>query len=309
MRTGLVAGSLVLVALCLLSVGAGAAAVGTQSADADYNVTVADAVDGPTRTISFEGTTFELSAVARRAPGESVTATVSAPADTGYDLYLYDADRSIQATARQTGPGAATFQTDGLEPGSYVIAVYKQGEFRDVFPVVVTGYDVAVTAPDEPVTDRRAEIEVELTPRGERDRPDAVEVVLANGSETIRTTATATEGTRYVASVPVAGRSPGEYRVFAVATERRSDAVDQVLGVSDAGTVTIGETPAPNGSATDDRNPSGNESGSSPGGAADVLSPNDSFTTTRADGQSTAPAALAVLLAAYGLVVASRRRR
>ena len=102
MRVRWVAGVFLVVTLFAGSgVASGAVADG-------YNVTIEDSIDGPTRTVSMEDTEFTVSAVARRTAGEDVTATVTAPSGTGYDLYLYDAERNIQATERLRGSGQAT---------------------------------------------------------------------------------------------------------------------------------------------------------------------------------------------------------
>lgn len=301
MRARWVAGVALAVATLLAGSGAAAGAV----ADG-YNVTVTDAIDGPTRTVSMDDTEFTVSAVARRTPGEDVTVTVTAPPGTGYDLYLYDADREIQAAQRLTGTGQATFETDALAPGTYVVAVYRRGEFHDVFPVVVAGHGVRVSVPEGTVTDRTVRVPVTVTDRGDRGRPDAVEVVLGGRNATVRTTATV-DGSGYVAIVPVVELSPGTYRVYAVAVDRRPDARDQLVGISDSRELTVGDTPPPAGTTTRRATPSPEpatvQSRSAP---ADVLTPSDPETTTRATGRSTVVAALALLALCFG---AARRRR
>lgn len=300
MRIGWVCG-LLLVGATLTFGGLSATPV-----QAGFDVTVEDAVDVPTRTVSLEGTDYEVSAIARRAPGESVTVSVTAPAGEPYDLYLYDAARRIQATSRQRGSADVTFQTDGLDPGTYVAAVYKQGEFHDVFPIVVAGYDVTVSAPTEPVSDRTVSIPVDITARDGRERPETVAIVLGDENRTVRATATAADGSGYVANVSVASLPPGAYRVYAVVTERRPDEQDQLLGLSDGHTVTVAETPAPeNQTATT----TAGRQDVTPTTSADVLTPADGVTTTSETGDSTAVAGLLLGLVWCGLLARVARHR
>ncbi|AQL42251.1 hypothetical protein BV210_05775 [Halorientalis sp. IM1011] len=309
MDTGSGVRCVVLVAVLFAVPGLGAATgdVGQDAGADDYNVTVADAVETPTRTVSLEGEEFDVSAVAQRRPGERIDVTVAAP-DAGYDLYLYDADRNIRDTSRQRGPAEAAFDTEGLEVGTYVVAVYRQGEFLDVFPVVVAGYDVTVSTPAETVTDRTARVPVTVTSTGDRSAPDAVEVVVGDRNRSVRTTATRVEDGEYVANVDVSRLPAGTYRAYASVIERRPDARDQSLGISDGATLTVGDTPPP---TSQPGNSKTIETTDGSGSSADVLTPNgnDGPSTTAGTGRSTAVALLTVALLGYGLVTALRRRR
>ena len=206
-RGALVASSLA--ALALLS-----AVVVPALAATEYDVDVDGSIDTADRDVTVDGDSFTVTAVGTVSHGESIAATVDAPAESNYDLYLYDSDRRVADTVDMDGSGSAEFETDYLSPGSYVVAVYtSEGSIAAVQPVVVSGYDVSVDAPTSVTAGTAATVDVTLTETTDAPNPERVEVVvLRDGSVVTRVDAT-TDGDGYAASLP-SDLAAGEYGYY-----------------------------------------------------------------------------------------------
>jgi hypothetical protein len=203
-----------LVALSLTALALLSAVVVPALAATEYDVDVNGSIDTADRDVTVDGDTFTVTAVGTVSHGEAITATVDAPAESNYDLYLYNSDRRVADAVDMDGSGSAEFETGYLSPGSYVVAVYtSEGSIAAVQPVVVSGYDVSVDAPTRVTAGTAATIGVTLTETTDAPNPDRVEVVvLRDGSVVTRVDATA-DGDGYTASLP-SDLAAGEYRYY-----------------------------------------------------------------------------------------------
>jgi hypothetical protein len=203
-----------LVALSLAALALLSAVVVPALASTEYDVDVDGSIDTADRDVTVDGDTFTVTAVGTVSHGEAIAATVDAPAESNYDLYLYDSDRRVTDAVDMDGSGSAEFETDYLSPGSYVVAVYtSEGTIAAVQPVVVSGYDVSVDAPTSVTAGTAATVDVTLTETTDAPDPERVEVVvLRDGSVVTRVDATA-DGDGFAASLP-SDLAAGEYRYY-----------------------------------------------------------------------------------------------
>lgn len=164
-------------------------------ATGSYDVTSEDSVDVPDRTLSFGGQEFNIGSIGYVMPGDPIEAEAHAPEGEDYTLYLFDNRASQINQTQMTGNGSATFSTEGLEPGTYNLAVRAEGEIKSVHPVVVSGYDAEVTLTESLVPGEPFTLEIELTERAEGPSPETLTVVRGNGSRVAENvTATAVDG-------------------------------------------------------------------------------------------------------------------
>jgi hypothetical protein len=199
--------------LATLVVGAALGPPG--SAQSTYSISIDESITTPEKDVTVDGSTYTVDSVVGIDHGSSFTARVDAPEET-YDLYLYNADRQIVQTKRMTGSGSATFETDSLEVGSYVLAVYgPDGNFRDVHPVVVEGYDVSQSAPDAVENGDGGTISVSLNEIATSPDPSYVEVVLMEGSSLVSRLDATESGGSYDATIPET-LDTGSYTYYAV---------------------------------------------------------------------------------------------
>ena len=227
------------------------------AADADYEIALDDTVETPPRTVTIEGDEHTVSAVGRATPGETLSVSVTAPSDSSYRVLLYDGDRRIVDSKNANGEGTVRFDLSGYEPSSYMLAIYKDGDYKDVHPLVVEGYDVSVDAPSEAETDSEITVTVNADKTEDVEDPHAVKVVVANNDQSIRATATKQSGSTYEATISLDEMSASEANVYAVVQGDHSafkDDRNELLGISDATGLVIYEqtttTNDPSGSQT-----------------------------------------------------------
>jgi hypothetical protein len=274
----------VLVGLLLVSLPlnvAGTPAVTT--AQTQYDLTIPGSIDTPPREVTIEGQTHTVSAVARSAPGNDLGVTVTAPADASYQVLLYNGDRQIEDSKDGTGEQSVQFDLKGYEPGSYLVALYKDGDYKAVHPVVVRGYTVTVTdVPPRAETNSQFAVSVTAQKVENVEEPESVSVVLASGEHDVQVTATHTSGQTYEAALSLETFPPGDARVYAVVQGSDTAFTDdrkEVLGMSDTTTVSIYE-PTTTTTTTPPSSPTATTVGGSPTTTPSTKTPAPNTTTT-----------------------------
>ncbi|WP_143823742.1 PGF-CTERM sorting domain-containing protein [Halosegnis longus] len=228
--------------------GIGVAAAQT----ADYTIDAEGGVDIPARQITIEGDEYTVSQVGRVDKGDEITVSTTGPSE-GYDVYLYSEQIQIVDTSTASGDGVVTFPTTDIGPGTYIGAVIDDdSNIQAVVPIVVSGYDVSLTAPSTATVGDTIDFEASVTPTASSGDPAQVEIVLGNGDESRRVSATQTAD-GYTASIDTEGLPPEEYSVYASVrgdTETKYGR-DIILGLSDESLIDITDsTPTP--TATDE---------------------------------------------------------
>ena len=227
-------------------------AVALGGATGSYGLSASGSVDVPDRTLTHEGTSYDVGSIAERSQGESLAVSVSVPDGTSFHVDLYDADRQLEESTSGSGSDRVTFDTGNLAPGTYLLALYADGEYRAIYPLVVTGYDLSVAHDEKAPVDGTLTVTVDVTATAASGSPAAVEVVIWRGATTEQATATESDSGEYVAELSLSGLATGDYTVYAVA--QGSDVVyggqQELLGISGSSAVTISEdgTPTPDAS-------------------------------------------------------------
>jgi uncharacterized protein (DUF2141 family) len=205
---------------------------------ATWHVTGSNTLPTPTETYTVEGETFTLSSI-NKASGGSLAVSVTTTSEDRYQINLYDNDKNVVQFRNARGSADVSFDTSGLEPGTYVVGAIQDGP-QAVHPVVVPGASVDARAPSR--VGPNEPIEVEATVGGGSVSISSVEAVVWNGDERKRSATTSTGGGTYTASI--GGLPPGTYRVsVGVRGQERIEGERQLVGVSGGGTVTVQEDP------------------------------------------------------------------
>ena len=169
------------VVLCVVSLGSAAIAASA----GPYSVTSTGSIDVPDRTITLDGQEFEIRSVGHVTPGEPIEAITKAPENESYVLYLYDNQVNRTEFTRINGDGSASFPSDNLDPGTYVLALRADREYQVIHPVVVSGYDVAVDTSGEIVPGETFTVEITLSERPNAPAIDSVTVVQTQDDEAV----------------------------------------------------------------------------------------------------------------------------
>ncbi|WP_311173111.1 hypothetical protein [Halobellus ordinarius] len=282
----------ILVVVGTLTLG-GTGVVPTVSGQSSFTISVDGAVDVPERTVEFQGSSYQITAIAKADPGETIDVSVDAPSGEEYDLYIYNDEQRIEDNRRGTGEESFQFSLDGYTAGSYTIALQYDGSFEKVHPLVVRGYAVSVDAPAAATVDSTINVSVDASKlRG--DDLERIDVAVANDDDRVSTTADHQSGSTYTANISLDGLPAGDYDVFA--TVRGPDDAfgeDEALGLNDGSPLTIEsedtETATPTDTATESSDGTGGGGGGGTGGVTDSdgTTTEGSTTTTQSANHTT----------------------
>jgi hypothetical protein len=278
----------IVVLLCCGLILLGGLAAGAST----YQLSVPNSVETPDRVVTLEGDEYTVSAIGVVSPGESIEAAVpNAPEDADYSVYLYDHTRNIVDTDAMTGPGTATFDTDGYAAGSYLLVVNgPDGNYRTVHPVIIRSYEVSVDAPDRAEAGETIQLTVSVeNVAGTTDDLESVQVVLSkNGDDRAMTATKESDGTY---TVETTLSETGEYLVYAnVRGPDETDDRKELLGATNANTIEIRDaTPTPTATPTASSSSGGGNANSQPDDTATptaTMTPTATATATPTDGET-----------------------
>ncbi len=269
------AGALALLCCTALFVGVVAAS------DGGYDIDIAGSVDTPDRQVTLEGQEYTVSAIGVASPGESIEVAVDAPSDASYDLYLYNDDERVEDRVNNAG-STATFDGE-YAAGSYMVAVYVDGSFVSVHPLVVSSYDVTLNAPANVEPGDTAEFAVDVeNVDGTAESLESVQVVVSKDGDDTALQATETADGTYTAETTLS--ETGEYLVYANARgEETSQGQQELLGASQSATVTVRD-PTPTATST----PTDSNGGGQPS-TDDTPTPTGTQTATSTTTATTTP--------------------
>lgn len=186
-------------------------------AAADYALDASNAIETEPRTVSVEGESHEVSAVSVVSAGTTLSVDVTVPDDERFGVDLYTSERQVEDFERGEGSERVTFDTDDLEPGSYVLRLRVDGTGKAVHPVVIEGYEIdTISHPGEVTEDEDVAIEAAVTKTGDGDDIDGLELIVWNGDVTERIPADRVDDGRYEATLQAGTLAPGTYDVYAV---------------------------------------------------------------------------------------------
>lgn len=211
-------------------------------------ITTRDDFSVPEETVTVEGEEFRVDSISRLPVGATVAVTVSAPAVDRYELNLYTLEETIQTF--RTGEGTEAFEfTTGTDagvdagPGSYVLAVVDNQDFKAVQPVVVADQAVTLAAPTAVESGEELSVSATIESFTEQTTPASVELVVWNDETQERIELEeVTDGTYEggVADLPI-----GTYDVYAaVIDEEEVGGEENFIGLSESLTVEVSETVA-----------------------------------------------------------------
>lgn len=230
---------LLCMALCLLTVGLLTSALPVAAQD-DYTVTAKNTVDVPTQEFKYNGQTHKVSSVGVVAPDGTLTVLSTGPSKTTYNLQIFNNNYNREnMTSDLSGEEVTDFDIGSdmsSEVGTYIVVLNTDERQADIQPVIVEGYNLEVTVPDDVVVGETAEISVDVTRQDATDKSlHAIEVVLTT-DDTEQVVTAVDEGDSYTATVEF--KQSTEYTVYAGARgEERIGGENELLGVSNPQTI------------------------------------------------------------------------
>ncbi|SDX92603.1 RodZ family helix-turn-helix domain-containing protein [Halobellus clavatus] len=238
----------------------------------DYEITLGEEVDIPERTLDTDSGEFTVSVAGRYAEGDTVDVSTSGPGGTSYAVRLFDSQEYLRASRYPEEDGNVQFSLSRYDPGTYAIVITPESNADEILaikPLVIYGYTVSHTTPNETAVDSTLTIEFSLDRvSGEVEEPPAsVEVTLGNDSTSLTTEATRTSDLNYTAKIDVDPLSPGDYRLYTgIQRDNTVYGYQELIGVNtyqvSVVESTATETPTETPTATQTQTPSTTTSGS-----------------------------------------------
>lgn len=225
---------------------------GSGAAATEYVITVEGGIDTPDRQVSLEGSTFTVRGIAEVSPGQTITASVTKPGDGGYRVYVYgtfDGNREIVESTYVDSGSTVSFDTSGYPPGSYTLALHSDGDYRAIYPFIVSGATASISGPSSVESGETITMAVNTDPTGEDVSIAAAEFVLYGNGVRQRIDGTATGDGRFEASIDTSDLPTGEYTLYAVLQNDSRTSADELepVALSDRHTVTVEEVSSSSG--------------------------------------------------------------
>ncbi|WP_416840429.1 cell surface protein [Haloferax sp. DFSO52] len=279
-----------LVAAALLFAAVASPSLG---ASAEYDITIDGALDTVDRTVSTSYGEFTITEIGRADAGESVTIAVDASTTADYTITVLDGEQRIRRSQAASGDTTATFDTEGMEAGTYAVTVGNQStdEVYEVEPLVIRAYDVVVESDNTAEADSSLDVTIELDQLEAGEPVHEVQVALTDGSQDIKVDATKVSDSTYTATVPLDKFAPGDYSLYAVV---RSDDTtlgeNELVGVSDERPIEVVEASSTTESTQTTESTGGGSTGGSDSTATattdsttvtETTTPEDTATTTQ----------------------------
>jgi hypothetical protein len=259
---------------CILLVTAGGTGV---AAAQEYELGVDNAIDVRTETVEvdrpgFSGS-YEISEIAVRNSGEPLTVDVTLPDDadpTEIEVQLVNANEQLVADSTVGSDRQVTFDQTATElsSGTYSLLLVDRVT-QTAMPVVISGYDISVTHPEEVSQSDELAVEGTIENTAADTPPESINIVLWNDAEEKRVKASSTGGGEYSVNTSVSDLGASDYNIYVTANggeEYRGEQEIKAIGQGDGITVTESDNSDGNGGGDSDDDTDNGDDDSSSGG-------------------------------------------
>lgn len=216
------------------------ASLSVVSGASTYAITVDTGLETPTKTVTLEGESFEVSGIAEVRSGDDLPVSVTAPEGESYRVYIYNSEKEIVDHQYQSSGDSVTFSTEGYDAGTYSLALYMDGDYQAIYPFVVEAADIAITAPDTATVGEDLDVSATVESTSTDATITDVEMVVHGGETTKRKTATESGG-KYSTTFETEDMQSGTYSIYAVVKNDSTTAngEPELIGVSGETSVTL----------------------------------------------------------------------
>ncbi len=216
-----------------------------QPAHAGTAISLGNTIEIPHRTVTYDNTTYEIQDIGAYSLGDDINITINTTDINSFQLSLLDKDQNFiwnnityytEGKTYMVMPGSAV-----TSPGTYVFAVFYQGDVQAVEPVVISSYKISVN-PNTTVIAPGGMLNVRVGILPDITRP--VEVVLVRNSSSIESIANRTNMGEYEAEVGIPSGAHGEFSLYAsIPSGNKTLGYPDLIGISSGGTINVTEIP------------------------------------------------------------------
>lgn len=204
-------------------------------------------IDVPDRTVSFENQMFEITEIGSYKTNQEINFSVDTAGVEDMLVVLYDRDQLsvwFKRFYNTSGHVVTAIPANKIsEAGTYVITVSRERNIIDAIPVVISDYDLTVKPESNKLTaGKKFDVEVDISKNGDPVNTDnTVKVVIAKGSASIETNATAIKPGVYKASIEIPQAANGTFSLYSVITTEHKIYMNypEILGIASGGNIEI----------------------------------------------------------------------
>ncbi|MFP9190055.1 hypothetical protein ACLI4Q_00090 [Natrialbaceae archaeon A-CW1-1] len=215
-------------------------------ASSGYELTVDDGISTPTQSVEIDGEEYNIEGVGVVAPGDQISITVTSAED--YRIFLYNQDGQSEFNAGWSadeehitiGTANDDLDTAELAPGTYLLSLEPRGEGRQaVYPVVVEGYDLELSFPNEIDSSSALEVTATVERTALDEEPADVSVAIWDGDDVTELTLDRDGEGSYSTVLEAGSLESGTYDVYGGISSDSSEGYQSALAVSDGGMLTV----------------------------------------------------------------------
>ncbi len=216
-----------------------------QPAHAGTTISLGNVIEIPHRTVTYEDTTYEIQDIGAYSLGDDINITINSTDINSFQLSLLDKDQNFlwnnmtyytEGKTYVVMPGSAV-----TSPGTYVFAIFYQGDVQAVKPVVISSYKLSVN-PETTMVAPGGILNVRVGVLPDTTQP--VKVVLVRNSSSIESTANRTNMGEYEAEIRIPSSAYGEFSLYAsIPSGNTVLGYPELIGISSGGTVNVTEIP------------------------------------------------------------------
>ncbi|SNQ61080.1 exported hypothetical protein [Candidatus Methanoperedens nitroreducens] len=200
-------------------------------------------IDTLDRTLAYQGEIYDIRDIGAYSLGETVNITVNATDVESFQLSLLDKNKNFlwnhmvyytDGMAEAVMPGGAV-----TVPGTYVFAVFYQGDILAVKPVVISKYNLSVI-PSSTIVPAGGTLHVKVRVSPDTSLP--VRVVLVKNSSSLESSANRTQDGIYETDINIPESAYSRFSLYAaIASDNIILGYPELIGISGEGTINVTE--------------------------------------------------------------------
>jgi cell division septation protein DedD len=210
-------------------------------------ITLDSVIDTPDRTVTYRGTTYEITDIGVYRMDQDINASVNVTGVRSYQVALINKhEASVWSRTIQRSNGSETLTIPAgtvRTPGAYALAIMRQQEVITGIPVVISVYDLSISSTPRVVAGEVLHVAIDIKKDGVSVAvSETAKVMLSQGSTLFEEIAVPVDTGRYTADIEIPALATGNFSLYCVVvTDRTVLGYPETVGAVSYGTVAVDE--------------------------------------------------------------------
>lgn len=217
------------------------------SASAGTTISLDNTIDIPDRTVTYQGNTYEIQDIGAYSIGENANISINTTDIKSFQLSLLDKNEDFlwnYMVYYTEGREELTMPADVVTtPGTYILAVFYQGDILAFKPVVFSNYKMSVKPDSTTVAPgSKLQVKVEVVP----DTSLPIKVVLSRNSSSLEYSVNRTREGVYETEIMIPVSAYGRFSLYSTIVSNNTVlGYPDFLGASNGVAINVTDTPLP----------------------------------------------------------------